>query len=303
VSDRNLLDQMGMTYFEVDVELDRIIKGDITAAQSRIDGLDADQVRIYAECMRNGDVFPEIVVEATKSARMRVLSGNHRVEAARAIGLKSIPGLLVTPTDAQRDMIVGGANNRHGKPITMDDRKAQACRKVEVFGWTHEEAGRMFGISAAVVGNAISSRRARQRWEQLLPDGPAKQRVPSDNRINLIGRLRSDEAFLACAEVMSDLTSETLQELVGESNRKRKESDAVAVFAEAAQAMRDRQHAAGMTTKAPVSLTSQVMKQERSLARITREQLRSQPKAEATETRLVLHRMQMYIGSLLDERV
>ena len=301
MNDRNLLDEMGMDYLEIDVELDRITKGDITAAQSRIDGLDPDQVRVYAECMKAGDVFPQIVVEANKSARYKVLSGNHRVEAARSLGLRSIPGLLVTPTDAQRDMIVGGANNKHGKPITIDDRKAQACRKVEVFGWKQDEAARFFGLSKAVVGDAIAQRKGSRRWDALLPDGPIKQNKPSGNKLILMGRLWSDAAFVACASVVHYISTDELQTLVGESNRKRNESEAVAVFTKAMQAARDRQQAAATNGKPPISVTAQLVKYERNLLRITSEQVRSQPKNDVNETRLVLHRMQMFIGKLLDD--
>lgn len=298
MNDRQMLNEEGIDYIEIDVELDRINQTDIMAAQSRIDGLDPDQVRIYAECMKNGDVFPEIVVQANKQGRYQVLSGNHRVRAAQNIGRTHLPALLVAPTDAQRDMIVAGANNRHGKPITMDDRKLQACRKVEVYGWTHGDAAKAFGLTEAVVNNAISIRKARRRLDEVLPEGPLKKRVHSDNRILYLGRLRSDDALVACAEIIDKLTTEELANLVAEANRKRKESDAVAVFTAAAQDITAREHASAKKGKAFPSLTTQLTKYERSLRRITPEQLRSQPKDEMRSSLLALDRIILYLDGL-----
>ncbi len=298
MNDRQMLNEEGIDYIEIDVELDRINQTDIMAAQSRIDGLDPDQVRIYAECMKNGDVFPEIVVQANKQGRYQVLSGNHRVRAAQNIGRTHLPALLVAPTDAQRDMIVAGANNRHGKPITMDDRKLQACRKVEVYGWTYGDAAKAFGLTEAIVKNAIAARKARARWDEVMPEGPLKKRVPSDNRLMYIGRLHSDDAFLACAEIIEKLTSDDLADLCAEANRKRKESDAVAVFTAAAQDITAREHAAAKKGKASPSLTSQITKYERSLRRITPEQIRSQPKDEMRSSLLALDRIILYLDGL-----
>lgn len=301
MNDRDILDERGVDYDVIELDLARLARGDINAAQSRIDGLDPEQVRVYAECMKNGDVFPEIIVEANKANKFLVLSGNHRVAAAQMIGRASLPALQVHDiTDAVRRLIVAGANNKHGKSVTIDDRRLQACGMVEAFGWTHAEAGRAFGLSESQVQNAITMRRGAGRFDRLQAEGSIACKKPGMMTLALITRLRSDKAFCVAAEAAQHCTHEELEAAVTQGNRKNNEDEAVAVFTAILDKARARAVAAGRNTGTKPGPVAIVRKADRDILKLTPEQVRSQPVDEQTETRLILMRLEQHITRLLD---
>lgn len=301
MNDRQMLDEMGIIYDVIDVDLSRLTYGDITVAQSRLDGLDDDQVHVYAECMKNGDVFPEIVVAPNASNKFHVLSGNHRVAAAKMIGRATLAGLRVTNlTDAQKLMIVAGANNKHGKNITMDDRKAQACALVEVFGWTIGDAAREFSILEATLSNALQTRRSIARWDRLSGDIEMPSKKLTNDRMRVISRLRSDRAYGLAAHADPYLSTKDMETAITEANRKLNEDEAVAVFQAVLDQARKRTQAAGRKKPTPLGPLPIIRGSEKALNKLSAEMIRSQTEDEKAETVIHLYRMSTRIQELLD---
>jgi ParB-like chromosome segregation protein Spo0J len=301
MNDRQMLDEMGIIYDVIDVDLSRLAQGDITVSQSRLDGLDDDQVHVYAECMKNGDVFPEIVVSSNTTNRFHVLSGNHRVAAAKSIGRTHLPGLRVTNlTDAQKLMVVAGANNKHGKSITLDDRKAQACALVEVFGWTQADASREFGIPEHQLAASLQTRKSIARWDRIAASKKMPAHKLSNDRMRLLGRLRSDAAYAVAAWADAHLATKDLESAVTEANRKLNEEESIAIFDNILDRARARAQAAGRKEAAAVGALTVVRRADRAINKLSSEMVRSQTDDEQAETIIHLYRMSTRIQELID---
>jgi len=301
MNDRQMLDEMGIIYDVIEADLSRLAQRDISTAQSRLDGLDDEQVKVYAECMKNGDVFPEIVVSVSSNDRVYVLSGNHRVAAARSIGRATLPALRVTNlTDAQKQLIVAGANNKHGKNITIDDRRAQACAMVEVFGWTLVDSARQFSLTVGQIETALQARRSHVRWDQLAQNNKMPAKKHGNDRMRNLMRLRSDKAYVAAAEASPLLQTNEFDALVAEANRKLNEDEAVELFASVIRRADDRARSTGTKKASGATPLAAVSRMDNSLHKLTIEMARSQTDEDKTETIIHLHRMSTRIRELLD---
>ena len=67
-------------------------------------GIDAEKVERYAEKMRNGETFPALTLDYSRGKRLSQ-EGRHRALAAKAVGIDSVPVLVVTPTQEEADYL------------------------------------------------------------------------------------------------------------------------------------------------------------------------------------------------------
>ncbi len=95
----------------------------------RIDGgtqsrtmIDQPLVYHYIECMKDGDVFPEI--ETVFDGKVHwLVDGFHRYHAYKLMGLKQTNVLYIPGTQAEAQVISFGVNGKHGKPRTVEDKR------------------------------------------------------------------------------------------------------------------------------------------------------------------------------------
>lgn len=126
--------------------------------QPRVDGLRESHVRALVEALRSGAVLPPLLVTPHPDGRRyTVIDGAHRLEAFRRVGLQTVQVVVRDSADFWDAFI---ANQRHGFPLTVEDRK-RAAR------WLHEhrpelsvrEIARMVGLGASTVQDVLSGRR------------------------------------------------------------------------------------------------------------------------------------------------
>ena len=87
----------------------------------------------YAEAMRQGEVFPPIVV-FQEDETYWTADGWHRVEAAARLGLTTIRG-EVRPSGLDDAIDYAcGANNKHGLRPTIEDRRKAVRTQLERTG-------------------------------------------------------------------------------------------------------------------------------------------------------------------------
>ena len=149
----------------------------------RIDGgtqarlkLNQDAVKDYAEHMREGAVFPPLVVYHDGSEYWLV-DGFHRFFALRANGTASAECDVRTGTLREAILFSKGANGKRGLPATADDNRMSIIWMLndeEYKTWTNTAIAKWIGVSSMTVGRIKSS------METKSDDQPVKTVVDKD---------------------------------------------------------------------------------------------------------------------------
>lgn len=137
------------------VNLDSIIAEGTTQMR----GYDEKLVAQYAEAMKDGAVFPPVVVFAD-GAKYYLADGFHRVGAARAIKAKTIEAdvhELLHGESPQRSAILYacGANDTHGRNRSAEDKRRAVetlLKDPEWSKWTDREIARQCRVHHTFVG-------------------------------------------------------------------------------------------------------------------------------------------------------
>lgn len=130
-----------------------------TLLQVRGEGVDFDTVERYAGRLVAGDDFPHGIVRVSAggdatTGPFQVIDGAHRFHAASAAELDTFQGLLVEASDAEAVEIAVRVNAAHGRPLSADDRAAQAVALIAA-GATQAKAGQACGLSQRQVSEAV----------------------------------------------------------------------------------------------------------------------------------------------------
>jgi len=117
------------------------------------DSIDQDVVGDYADRMREGAVFPEILV-FQDDKKYHLADGRHRFEAARKRGLKSI-NAEVRKGDKRAAILASvAANNKHGLQRSNADKRKSVkilLQDKEWRKWAHNKLGDMCNVSDGLV--------------------------------------------------------------------------------------------------------------------------------------------------------
>lgn len=126
----------------------------VAEGTTQMRGYDEKLVQQYAEAMKDGAIFPPVVVIAD-GAKFVLADGFHRVGAARAIKAKTIVAEVRNPAEgesAQRSAILYavGANETHGRNRTTEDKRRAVetlLKDPEWSRWTDREIARQCRVS------------------------------------------------------------------------------------------------------------------------------------------------------------
>lgn len=134
--------------------------------QIRLDGdtqarlaLDSAQVTQYAECLKEGDKFPAIIVFHDGS-HYWLADGFHRYHAHQQTDLSDIDAEIKVGTQEQAQLFAFGANSRRGLSTTHADNRSIISRMLEhpiSRSWTNAEIARHVGVSKMTVGRVKAS--------------------------------------------------------------------------------------------------------------------------------------------------
>jgi ParB-like chromosome segregation protein Spo0J len=138
--------------------------------------VDIGHVRLLVEMVY--DLPPVTVHRAT----MTIVDGHHRVEAFRQVGKEYIRAFLVEGTQADAFLMGVRANIAHGKPLTLDERRAAARVILREFPersdrWVSEACG----LSHSTVG--------KLRASVPIHDGMSATRLGRDGRRRAVSRV------------------------------------------------------------------------------------------------------------------
>lgn len=116
-----------------------------------------------------GTPVPMIVVSPMKTGMYKIVSGNHRFFGLRDVGVVRFEVYVVACDELEFGQLAFQLNTNHGRPIDEQTRMDRAIELVELYGLTHEDAGRRCGLSRSAVGQAIRDSKARGYIEAVLP--------------------------------------------------------------------------------------------------------------------------------------
>lgn len=186
------------------IGLDTIDTAASLANQARLEPLDPDVVDRYTADMGRGDQFPPIVTHqrTTRTRKLTLIGGNHRVTAARNAGLTTLPGYIVQAEPETVVTLTYEDNRRHGLPPTETERIAQAIHLIDTGNYTQEAAAALVGVPAPKISIARSIAKADRR-AVALGLGPTFTALPKQARYQL-GQVRSDPVFEQAARLAAD---------------------------------------------------------------------------------------------------
>lgn len=230
--------------FVPELALTSIDKAASLANQARLEPVVEDVVERYAADMERGDRFPPIVVfRRGRVGRVVIIGGNHRAAAAQRAGLASLAAYVVDVAGEMVLRLTYEDNRRHGLPPSEEERVFQAVHLVDC-GATVVEAAQCVGLSVGKVQRGIGTAKADRRAKDLGIKEWAKLAKSVRWRLSA---LRSDPVFesasrLAAVTVMG--TNEAY-DLVQKVQGTRSDADALAVIADAEEAMAEARNRSG----------------------------------------------------------
>jgi hypothetical protein len=135
--------------------------------QVRLGGLREAHVRSLVEALRSGAELPPLVVKPSgESGRFLIVDGQHRAEALRRTGAKSVKVVVQDDADLWTSFQL---NQLHGLPLLLSERKRMAK-------WLKErnpqlsvrEIARMTNLSPSCVQDTLSGRRRESEGGGLV---------------------------------------------------------------------------------------------------------------------------------------
>jgi ParB/Sulfiredoxin domain len=125
------------------------------ALQPRLGGLDPAHV---AGLVENPDAWPPLAVVAQQGVYLLV-DGFHRLAAAKRLGLGSVAvGCVEAPADDDLRSLAFGLNARHGRPLSLADRRAEAVRLLRL---APDRSSRSIGKACGLNHETVERLRAR----------------------------------------------------------------------------------------------------------------------------------------------
>lgn len=155
----------------------------------RLGGLDAEHVRLLASA---SEELPPILVHR---ATNRVIDGHHRLSAAKLRGDSHISAALVDGSDDQCFLLAVRSNVRHGKPLSLVERREAAVRIMSAAPDRSDRVvAEVCGLSPGTV--AVVRRRTANsgNHSRVSRDGRTRPLDTSAARMKAAELLRSDPA-------------------------------------------------------------------------------------------------------------
>jgi ParB-like chromosome segregation protein Spo0J len=171
----------------------------------RNEGLNVGHVEALAEL--SGDWPPILVWRET----CQILDGNHRVAAARLLGLREVSALFFDGTAADAFVESVRRNVEHGLPLTLDERRAAAQRVLNDHPeWSNRRLAKVCGLAP----NTLGRLRATLHPTRAAPD---ESRIGLDGRPRLVTSERQRRQILDAVEANPDASLRSIAHAVGTS--------------------------------------------------------------------------------------
>jgi hypothetical protein len=168
--------------------LDIVIDGG-TQARGK---LNQDAVKEYAEHMREGDIFPPLIV-FTDGSKYWLVDGFHRFFGYRANGVASAECDIRTGTLREAILFSKGANggNKRGLPASPDDNRMSIIWMLndeEYKEWPNTDIAKHIGVSSMTVGRIKSSIETKSDTNPIKKVTDKHGKVRDVDTSTLVGR-------------------------------------------------------------------------------------------------------------------
>jgi ParB-like chromosome segregation protein Spo0J len=196
-----ILDDYGVRYELIrDVSTTRINHEESLANQARFSPLNLNVVAQYRRDLRDGDIFPAVVVHNDV-----IVDGNHRLRAHSEEGLAL--AAYVIDADTEPDVVVKltfKLNKPHGLNLTIDEKLAHAAHFVEA-GMSHADACQEMGIDkvSRLTNYMLVIKANRLRVRANVPD-KVWNRIKADGTKLRIGAVTTHVGLKLMAELVVD---------------------------------------------------------------------------------------------------
>lgn len=228
------LKDFGVSWETADISIADIDREESRLNHARIGGkpIDDELALEYGTAMEQGDFFPRIVVRK-KGRKYVVMGGNHRVEAADAVGIGTIGAYVVDcgGEDQAVDLIPRALNRKGSRRTGKDEAYLHAMHAINKYGYTFRDAAKTFGVSEKALGNKIAVKETR---EQLVKTGLPGQQL-SDDALRALATVRDNENVLsAAANVIArgKMTGKDAHDMVKKIKEQRTEASRISVVAD-----------------------------------------------------------------------
>lgn len=170
------------------------------ANQARKDPIVPESVERFATAMRNGTVFPPIVVHAV-GTRLVIIDGNNRHEAALKAKREYIHGIIIDEDTSSEliQLLTVEANNSHGVTPPTEWRLQQAFH-LQALGYDDDTAAEASGVTAIQLRNARVAAEATRRARLAGVTGFENVSGTAKQYLNAI---RLEKVFAAAAHLVA----------------------------------------------------------------------------------------------------
>lgn len=225
------MQEFGAKYKVSDVKLSEIDWAASRTNGARLnDPLNDDLVIEYALAMERGDGFPMVVL-MKKGSHYIILSGNHRMAAAKEIGIAEVKAYVIETDDSSVIEILPRVLNRlHGKRQDKSEALLHAVYAVDQFGWEPKKASEMFGLHKGAVADFIRIRETRTALEK----NGVKTAALKDSHVRTLSVIKNENVQSAAARIAvnTGMTGDLLEELTKSVKAQKTEATAMGVIGE-----------------------------------------------------------------------
>lgn len=214
----------------VDLPMDRIDTQRSRSNQARSEALISESVDRYVASLKEGAIFPPIVVYPAGPNKVVIIDGNNRHEAFRKTGKLTIPAIVVSEetTSETIQLMTVSANAHHGVTPTLTWRRVQAAYLMDL-GYTAPDAAKATALTVKQLTDYRRLVKFRERARALrLRDF---DQLPDVTQIRL-GVLSLDNVFYQAASFVSSakLSGDDVAALVRDIKAARTEGEQLQVI-------------------------------------------------------------------------
>lgn len=160
----DLLDDGGNRYEEV--PLSQVFPG---SAQPRT-RIEPESLAELAESIRQQGIINPIVVRLQERGRYEIIAGERRYQAAKLIGLDTVP-VIVRDADKRQALAMALIENIQREDLNPIEEAAGIQRLIDDCGYTHEEAAQAIGRSRTGVTNLLRLLGLTEEVKQMVIQG------------------------------------------------------------------------------------------------------------------------------------
>lgn len=148
--------------------------------------LDKIAVEEYSDIL---DAMPPIEVQANT---LKLIAGNHRVEAAAMKGVNCVRAIIKDIPDSDLIDAAFKSNHGHGVPYKRADRRAYALKKLQAFpDWSNRRLMMEAGVSERTIATIRATLKEQAETEEEKARVAPKQRKGTDDKTRNVSKGRA----------------------------------------------------------------------------------------------------------------